>query len=55
MGRNDEVIKKFSSHLFWDVKREELDSEKDKAFIIKRALEYGLSAMVRVPRTTINN
>ena len=42
MGRNDVIIKKFSSHLFWDVRREELDSEKDKAFIIKRALEYGL-------------
>ncbi|HEB62428.1 MAG TPA: hypothetical protein ENI82_04665 [Bacteroidetes bacterium] len=37
-------ISDFSAHLFWDVDRNELDIEKDKAFIIQRILEYGLMA-----------
>lgn len=36
------TISKFSSHLFWDVRRHELDMELNKPFIIKRVLEYGL-------------
>lgn len=32
----------FSEHLFWDVERESLDYEKDKSYIIKQVLEYGL-------------
>jgi hypothetical protein len=34
-------ITMFSSHLFWDVNRQELDAEAHAAFIIKRVLEYG--------------
>lgn len=30
-----------SKHLFWDVKDENLDADGNKAFIIKRVLEYG--------------
>lgn len=36
------IIQQFSTHLFWDVRKENLDLEKHKANIIQRALEYGL-------------
>jgi len=36
------IIDKFSPHLFWDVSRSSLDMTKDKAYIIKQVLEYGL-------------
>ena len=39
---SDTFISKFSPHLFWDIKRDKLDVESNKAFIIKRVLEYGL-------------
>jgi len=32
----------FSPHLFWDVNKAHLDSEKDKKYIIHQVLEYGL-------------
>ncbi len=35
-------IADFSSHLFWDVDRDKLDWELNKAQIVKRVLEYGL-------------
>ena len=35
-------IKSFSKHLFWDVDRESLDSQKHKKMIVQRVLEYGL-------------
>jgi hypothetical protein len=35
-------VSDFSSHLFWDIKRGELDLDTNKSFIVKRALEYGL-------------
>ena len=35
-------ISDFSSHLFWDVNKDELDLDKNSSFILKRALEYGL-------------
>lgn len=38
----NEIIKKFSYHLFWDTDREKLDMVQHRAFIIKRVLEYGL-------------
>ncbi len=41
MHQNDISIN-LSSHLFWDVNAALLDAEIDKAFIIKRVLEYGL-------------
>jgi hypothetical protein len=37
----DDIRHKFSSALFWDTDREELDMEKHKAFIIARVLDYG--------------
>ncbi|HKK57978.1 MAG TPA: hypothetical protein VJ937_00750 [Salinivirga sp.] len=40
---NDKNIssKDFSPHLFWDVDVETLDLEKHKAYVIRRAMEYG--------------
>ncbi|GMT46309.1 MAG: hypothetical protein IEMM0006_2141 [bacterium] len=34
-------IFKCSPHLFWDVKREEIDVDKNKSYIIGQVLEYG--------------
>lgn len=42
MQTDQDIIKQFSPHLFWDVKRENLGLEKSKKYIIQRALEYGL-------------
>ena len=42
MKAGDTFISKLSPHLFWDVKAGELDMERNKPFIIKRVLEYGL-------------
>ena len=36
------TIDSLSPHLFWDVDRSKLDTEKNKRLIIHRALEYGL-------------
>ncbi|CAN5336590.1 hypothetical protein BH11BAC5_BH11BAC5_29980 [soil metagenome] len=36
------LINQFSTHLFWDVQKQQLDPEKSKDYIIKRVLEYGL-------------
>lgn len=38
---NQEMIEKFSSHLFWDIDCRQLDWEHHRAFIVKRVLEYG--------------
>lgn len=35
-------ISSFSNHLFWDVNRDAIDLDKEKAYIIKNVLEYGL-------------
>lgn len=35
-------IHQFSKHLFWDVKRNSIDLDKHKSYIIKQVLEYGL-------------
>jgi hypothetical protein len=40
----DTIILQLSKHLFWDVDYAEQDVEKNKSFIIKRVLEYGLYA-----------
>lgn len=34
-------INDLSPHLFWDVKRETLDAERNKSFIIQRVITYG--------------
>jgi len=36
------LINQFSTHLFWDVQKAQLDPEKSKDYIIKKVLEYGL-------------
>jgi len=35
-------LKNLSSHLFWDVDKDLLDSETNKKLIIQRVLQYGL-------------
>jgi hypothetical protein len=35
-------IQQFSKHLFWDVNRTALDLDRQKAYIVKQVLEYGL-------------
>jgi hypothetical protein len=35
-------VNDFSDHLFWDVDRNNLDTEKNFAFILQRILSYGL-------------
>jgi hypothetical protein len=35
-------VSDFSSHLFWDINKDELDLNTNRSFIVKRALEYGL-------------
>jgi len=41
MNKN-EIINSLSKHLFWDVNRDTLNLDKNKAYIIKQVLEYGL-------------
>jgi len=36
------LITQFSKHLFWDADRSSIDIDKNKAYIIKQVLEYGL-------------
>lgn len=38
----DPVIQQLSPHLFWDTHAGELDADKNKNYIIKRVIEYGL-------------
>ncbi len=35
-------IHNFSKHLFWDTNRSKLNIQKNKSYIIKQVLEYGL-------------
>lgn len=37
-----EYIARFSAHLFWDVRREDVDLEVNAPFMVQRVLEYGL-------------
>lgn len=36
------AISNFSTHLFWDVNRDQLDIQLNRDYIIKMVLEYGL-------------
>lgn len=38
----NECINAFSSHLFWDIRKEDIDLEQYPKYIIKRVLEYGM-------------
>ncbi|NQU35952.1 MAG: hypothetical protein HQ521_22200 [Bacteroidetes bacterium] len=42
MKPNQLHIAQFSSHLFWDAKKSDIDFENNKEYIIKQVLEYGL-------------
>lgn len=35
------AINQFSNHLFWDVKRGQIDVDKNREYIIRQVLEYG--------------
>ncbi len=37
-----ECINNMSSHLFWDVNRQDIDLDKNVAYVVQRVLEYGL-------------
>lgn len=39
---SNEIINRLSKHLFWDVNRSALNMDKNRAYIIKQVLEYGL-------------
>ena len=39
--KNTEYINRFSSYLFWDVDKKELNMDNHAPYIIKRVLEYG--------------
>lgn len=39
--QNNSIIRRFSSHLFWDTDRDALDMTMHSAYIIKQVLEYG--------------
>ena len=41
MIKNNEILSSFSSNLFWDVFRDDLDLHKNMRFIIQRVIEYG--------------
>lgn len=38
----EEILSKFSDHLFWDVDRKNVDMEQNASFMVQRVLEYGL-------------
>ncbi len=40
--KNQDTMNLFSQHLFWDVKRDRLDLDNNKEYIIRQVLEYGL-------------
>jgi hypothetical protein len=40
--QDKKIINQFSTHLFWDVSKDQLDPEKSSSYIIKKVLEYGL-------------
>ena len=40
--QDNKIINQFSSHLFWDVQKDQLDPNKNCPYIIKRVLEYAL-------------
>jgi len=42
MERKSIKIEEFSKHLFWDTDRDLLDFEKNRSYIIKQVLEYGM-------------
>lgn len=37
----DTFIARFSENLFWDVRREDIDAERNAPYIVQRVLEYG--------------
>jgi len=41
VGKSMLTINNFSNHLFWDVKRERIDIDKNSSYIIWQVLEYG--------------
>ena len=37
----NECMEQFSPHLFWDVRKEDIDLDAHAQYVIQRALEYG--------------
>ncbi len=40
-------IPEYVKHLFWDVKKEDIDIKKHSLFIIKRVLDYGIKWLLK--------
>ena len=38
----NECMEQFSPHLFWDVRKEDIDLDAHAQYVIQRVLEYGL-------------
>ena len=38
----NEYMEQFSPHLFWDVRKEDIDLDAHAQYVIQRVLEYGL-------------
>ncbi len=45
--RSQKTIPEYVKHLFWDVKKEDIDIKKHSPFIIKRVLDYGNAASLK--------
>ena len=41
MVYNNDILHKFSPHIFWDVNIDKIDLQKDKNFLIERIINYG--------------
>ena len=48
MNNNNNILKKLSPHLFWDVDIHEIDVDKHAVFLIERVLMYGLLSDFRL-------
>ena len=50
------MIPVFVTKLFWDIKKESVDTERHSAFIIKRVLDYGnVDALIWLRKTYADN
>ena len=41
MINNNDILHKFSPHVFWDVNIDKIDMQRDKKFLIERIINYG--------------
>ena len=46
--KNNDIIQQLSDHLFWDIKREEIEVVRHRQFIITRTMDRGTAEDVRL-------